>query len=229
MTEEQSVEYKFVSLTSRTKWVSILLCLNITLSLADIHYGISQYFLYSKFRDGSFYPQSEVTNLEKIAKFIVPISFLIFVMTAILFLIWIRRAYINLKSLGIENLEYSPKWTIWGFFIPFINIVRPYQIMKEIWLSSTPKDEEEGVLFKNYSPSTILLLAWWITWLVSNGMANVYSKLSQKAESIESIMSSTQFGIVSDITNIAAAILCLFVVNEIKSRQEQRFAQITSM
>ena len=44
------------------------------------------------------------------------IYLVLFVLTAILFLMWIHRAHRNLPSLGSSSLKYSPGWAVGGFF-----------------------------------------------------------------------------------------------------------------
>ncbi|MFC1995866.1 DUF4328 domain-containing protein [Chloroflexota bacterium] len=48
--------------------------------------------------------------------------FILFVITAVLFYMWIHRAHRNLPSLGVSGLKYSPGWAVGGFFIPILNL-----------------------------------------------------------------------------------------------------------
>src|SRR5688572_9717366 len=72
------------------------------------------------------------------------VEFLGFVAAIVVFLVWMRRSYINLKALGVRGLEYSPGWAVGCWFIPFVNLVRPYTIMKEIWTRSDPDLEAQA-------------------------------------------------------------------------------------
>ena len=50
---------------------------------------------------------------------------------AIVFLSWFRRAYANLNRAGVVTARIESQ-AVWGFALPFINLIRPYQIADEI-------------------------------------------------------------------------------------------------
>jgi hypothetical protein len=49
-----------------------------------------------------------------------------------------RRAYRNLPALGAESPRFSSGWAVGAWFVPFLNLVRPKQIMDDIWRASDP-------------------------------------------------------------------------------------------
>lgn len=55
---------------------------------------------------------------------------------ATLFSMWKHRASKNLAPLGVSNQRFSPRWAVAYYFIPILNLFRPYQAMKEIYLRS---------------------------------------------------------------------------------------------
>ena len=61
------------------------------------------------------------------------VYFLPYLLVGILFLRWFYVAYSNLAQLGMHEPRYSNGWTVFGFIIPFLNFVRPYQVMRELW------------------------------------------------------------------------------------------------
>lgn len=77
-------------------------------------------------------------------------------------LVWIFRIAANLRVLGVRNLAYGPGWTVLWFFIPFANLWKPYQAMKEIWQASDRLQSWRG------SPVPALLPAWWALWLLTS-------------------------------------------------------------
>ena len=44
-------------------------------------------------------------------------------------------------ALGANNLKYTPKWAVGCFFVPFLNLVMPYQVVREIWKASNGGSE----------------------------------------------------------------------------------------
>ena len=55
---------------------------------------------------------------------------------------WTSRLYRNLSALGVGPLRYTEGWAIGAWFIPFFNLVRPKQILDDIWRGSGPADGE---------------------------------------------------------------------------------------
>jgi hypothetical protein len=57
-----------------------------------------------------------------------------FVLCAVAIITWMYCGYKNLKDSGrFNNLTPSPRWAIGAWFVPFLNLVKPYSIMKEFW------------------------------------------------------------------------------------------------
>ncbi len=57
----------------------------------------------------------------------------VFIVTGVAFLKWIYRANLNCRGFGAQDMRFTPGWSVGYYFIPFLNLVRPYQSMKEIW------------------------------------------------------------------------------------------------
>jgi hypothetical protein len=88
---------------------------------------------------------------------------LIIVVSTITFIRWFRRAYYNLHLL--TECKYTDGWAAGAWFVPILNLFRPYQIMKELYVKTIDYLKQKGVSFKL---STSSLPLWWILWLVSN-------------------------------------------------------------
>ena len=67
-----------------------------------------------------------------------------FFMTALFFLLWTYRSYRHLSALSDRDLRFSPGWAVGWFFVPIMNLFRPYQVMKEMWRKSTPERVHPG-------------------------------------------------------------------------------------
>jgi hypothetical protein len=77
---------------------------------------------------------------------------------------WARRLYANLRSLGVNELRFSEHWAIGGWFVPFLNLVRPKQIVDDIWRASDPVRRPEEAWDER--PVSPLLHWWWFFWVV---------------------------------------------------------------
>jgi hypothetical protein len=54
------------------------------------------------------------------------------ILTAIVWFLWLHRAVANARSLGVQT-EATPGWSVGWWFIPFANVVKPYQILRSLF------------------------------------------------------------------------------------------------
>jgi hypothetical protein len=83
--------------------------------------------------------------------------------TAIAFMTWLYRCRANLRAFGTRHLRYRRYWAIFGFLIPVVNLVRPYQVIREVWQASDPSTASP-LDWKTVKPP-LLLRAWWVTFV----------------------------------------------------------------
>ena len=43
-----------------------------------------------------------------------------------------------LRAMGLRRLRWGRHWVVSGFLVPGLNLVRPYQVMREVWQGSHP-------------------------------------------------------------------------------------------
>jgi hypothetical protein len=78
--------------------------------------------------------------------------------------VWTRRLYGNLRHLGFNELRFREVWALGGWFVPLVNLVRPKQILNDIWRSGEP--EPRPVEACEQQPVSNLLHWWWFFWIV---------------------------------------------------------------
>lgn len=138
----------------------------------------------------------------------------VFIVTGIAFLKWIYRANLNCRGFGADGMKFTPGWSIGYYFIPFLNLVRPYQSMKEIWqVSHSPTN------WKSQSGSA-LLGWWWALWLISNFLGQIVFRTSMNATTIEALQASTGITIFSSIIGIPLCLVAINLVKTISTKQE---------
>ncbi len=150
--------------------------------------------------------------------------FAVYVATVIAFSMWIHRAYANLTALGNpkQGLEYSPRWAVGGFFIPFANLFVPYRAVKEIWVKSDPsiRGEDDFMFSVSQVPSIIGL--WWAFWLISNFVNNILFRISGEATTREALLREGHLNLFAAVLEVIAAVFAIKVVRGIDRRQEER-------
>jgi Domain of unknown function (DUF4328) len=61
-------------------------------------------------------------------------------------------------------MSYPPVWAVVGWFVPVMNLWRPYVIARAIWVGS-------GSATHSGSAGTRLLMVWWALWLARISLA----------------------------------------------------------
>jgi len=87
---------------------------------------------------------------------------------------WIYRASANAHAMG-GDLTITPGWAVGWYFVPFANLVKPYQAMKETWLASHFGGNWEA------GEATDLLSWWWGLWILNNILGNIAWRTSDVA------------------------------------------------
>lgn len=151
---------------------------------------------------------------------------IVFIATVIVFLIWQHRAYNNLPALGVPRPEFSSGWVIGSWFVPFLNLVRPYQIVKYIWGKSDPDTLNTDGSYGAIGGDGFTLKIWWFFWLASNIVDNLSARLYWRAEKLSDYMLAEWTSIFGSLFGIIAAYLAITVVRNITARQEERYKRL---
>jgi Domain of unknown function (DUF4328) len=137
------------------------------------------------------------------------------VVTAITFLKWVYRAYKNVQGFGAEGLRFSPGWAIGYYFIPILSLIRPVQVMSEIWRASyDPRNWPR-------SPGSWLIATWWSLFLLYSGVTQVSLQLGLQASTNDQWTLAAVFAILGDFFSLPLSIIVLRLVTEIYKRQKE--------
>ncbi len=90
--------------------------------------------------------------------------------SGIVSLIWIYGAARNALAMA-PSLTFTPWGAVGWFFVPIVNLYKPYQIMKAVWLASGGPNPGGG------EPRPVQ--AWWVFTIIGNIVFGVGSRLSQ--------------------------------------------------
>jgi hypothetical protein len=185
---------------------------------------VSSYFQYDlllKVQEGFYVSDFELTFNDLREGVIAIINVILYVLSVIFFIRWFRRAYYNLRSR--TETKYDEGWAAGSWFVPILNLFRPYQIMKEI-------DDETGVLITRYSqnpsPSNGALIGfWWAMWILAGMIGRYVFKTGLKAETLEDFLVSTQADLIGLLFDLPLCILAIYVIRGI-SKKEERLLQL---
>ncbi len=142
------------------------------------------------------------------------------VLTIVFFLIWLHRAFKNLPALAAQNLEFSPGWAIGWWFIPFANLVKPYQIMGELW-NASDSDYDPELFLSNQIGTSSIIGWWWGLFIIGSIIGRISDSLSDAnlSYSLVALM-------IYCVLHGAAAFLVITIIKKITLEQELRFQKL---
>ena len=154
-----------------------------------------------------------------------------FLVLSVLFFMWIHRAHRNLPALVARNLRFSPGWAVGWFFVPIMNLIRPYEVIEEIWKASDPNvDISDGSSWQNASTSPVIGL-WWVLWLISGFIGHVLFRMSSWAEpeTLDGVMTMCWVMVGYIIFSIVPVVLLILVIRAIDIRQEEKSRRVATL
>lgn len=137
-------------------------------------------------------------------------DFAIHVLTIVFFIMWFRRAYYNLHTLSWNNARYSEGWAAGSWFVPFINLFYPYQIMMDIW-NGTQNSVKERL---GQPQPSIIVGWWWAFYLIMSIFSNISARIGWSATEIGELITARQFEFVSNILTIPAIIFAVKLIQQ---------------
>ena len=134
----------------------------------------------------------------------------------------------NLGALSPRELSFTPGGAIGAWFVPFLNLVRPFQIVREIWwISSAPEDAERAT-FERVPRAPTVIKGWWGIYLASGFLGQAVFRASMSAKSIPDLLASSYLSIAADLMGILSALLAIQVVRLISALQDGASSTTTS-
>ena len=202
-----------------TKWVVGLLYAQILISCISIISGGMEYSLLSDFASGVYTDEAKAIAAGEASdnrQLVVAYWFMaIYMVSAVLILRWFYLSKANAIAAGAADTEFTPGWTIGWYFVPFANLWKPYQAMKELWKTSHAPDgwKEQGV--------SSLIGWWWFIFLASGAISNAAFRATLRAEELNELMLSNVLTQISDMSGIPLAIVTLLIVKRIYAAQSK--------
>jgi hypothetical protein len=142
-------------------------------------------------------------------------------MAAIVFIVWQWRTAKNALSLRRVDPRYGPGWSIGSWFIPFANLVIPFQIMQDLWRSADARSAPDTW---RSGPRSALIGWWWGAFIV----AGLISRTSSvDGGSLSDLQAAEMRASVGAVLAAIAAILAIAVVRSLTARQTALRASLT--
>lgn len=141
----------------------------------------------------------------------------LFIATAISWWMWQHRAYANLGLIGSRETEYTPGASVGNWFIPLLNLVRPYQITAELYRRSEIQNARDSIGGLSGPP---LVGAWWLVYLVWGGSQRLFSMIAKDAHTVATLISATNLQLGGYLIAVTSTVLALLVIRSIDRFQQ---------
>jgi hypothetical protein len=133
--------------------------------------------------------------------------------TAIFYLVWFLRVRVNAEVFNPFGHTMKRGWAGWGWFVPIVSLWFPRRIMLDIWDASSPAGTRA---------SHALVNAWWTAWLIALFTSRNDFSTFDHADTTDEIRSGVVQVLVSDVIDIAAAVLAILVVLRLTRMQHEK-------
>ncbi|MGH1489393.1 MAG: DUF4328 domain-containing protein [Acidimicrobiales bacterium] len=144
------------------------------------------------------------------------LQFLLLVATGITSIALIRRMTKNGAKLQPGRAKHKTHWAITGWFVPFLNLVRPYDMVKQIWVTSPPPPP--GPI--NATPPSYFKL-WWGLFIASSAADRIVGRLTRNGVfTMRQLSTEAIWTLVAQVLTVAAGLAFLYVLRAVVKRQD---------
>jgi Domain of unknown function (DUF4328) len=159
--------------------------------------------------------------------------------TGVLFLRWLSQAVRVTRDLQVSpHLSWTPSAAVWCFFLPVVNLVRPYRVLRDLHDRLDPEGVPEPAprprldgtggyrkveLEKAPPPAKLphaSIGAWWALYLVGGAMGSAVA--GNSGTGVPALLSTRKTLIASDAIQLCSAMLAILVVLTISARVAER-------
>lgn len=206
-------QHRFTELTPLTKWLKALLYISLIIGTVAVWSDYLEYQFLTNVQNDTYqsdkHAKTDADANDTRQALIGLFQSLLFIVSGILFLVWVYRANRNVHALGALELQFTPGWAVGWFFVPIANIWKPHQVMKEICKAS-----KNPPLWAAQKSDSIVDL-WWALVLLSAFLSNLSFRLSMEAEQIDHFLNASRVTLFSDIIDLPHTVVTILLVGKI--------------
>ena len=199
----------------RSRLAITLIWIVLTLEILSIISDLLQYELLQMSLSGKDISM-EAASANDLRQQMIALFYLVaYVISGITFIRWFRRAYYNLH-LKLDYLESTEGWAAGAWFVPILNLYKPYQIMKELYVETTKLLRNAGERIEDFRD--INLIVWWTLWIINSIAGQVALRLG--TDTVDELLTSTTVNIISSIIAIPLALITIRVIKDYSKLEE---------
>jgi hypothetical protein len=208
----------------RAKNAVVLIGIVLALEFVNLISSYMQYDLLQTLANGGFISDEAADANDTRESFFGIVYLIVFLNSGVTFIMWFRRAYFNLHQ-KVSYLAHSEGWAAGSWFVPIVNLFRPYQIMKEMYVETKELLTKKG-LSEKVDYTTAYLGWWWTLWIISAVLGQLITRFVLKgADTIDDLIAVTVAQMLLSVLGIPLALVTIKIIRDY-SKVEPLLAQI---
>jgi hypothetical protein len=188
----------------------IALLVLVVVEIAAVVVYVSRIGLASRMLGADRVADSELTSSDSVMQLTGVLEVGVLAACAALFLRWLHRVVANGPALGGRELRYTPDWAVGWWFVPVLNLVRPFQVVAEAWIVSA----------RDPGASLGLLLPTWWGLSVLGVVVSRLLVVRSGGDTLPGLRTEAIIEMTASLVLIVAALLCVVMVRRLTERQE---------
>lgn len=184
----------------------------LAMELVSLISGYLQYDLLQTVAKGGEVSMGDANANDLREKVVGVIYFIVFIISSVTFIQWFRRAYCNLHQ-QVNYLSNTEDWAAKCWFVPIVNLYKPFQIMKELYEESKELLLKKGLIY-NEDLGSGYLTFWWTLWITNSIIGQWVFRYSLKAESLDELTISTVGGMINNAMGIPLALITVKIIKD---------------
>jgi hypothetical protein len=121
------------------QWLIGLLALGAVTDLVGAWTGLRYLTAIDDLLDpGSRITEQQVLDVESLYGTVGALQLALYVSCVVLFLVWFSRIDSTVRATGAVELRHSHGWAVGSWLVPFLNLVRPKQMVDDAWRAAPP-------------------------------------------------------------------------------------------
>jgi hypothetical protein len=222
VTQAVGVFGDYVSMQPRARILGGLLVAAALMSWVGVGFDLADFRLLGDETEGIAVASTRKAAHRAAGEVILVFQIVLLSVAAVAFVEWLYQSRINLRAFGVRRLRYSRSWVLGGFLIPALNLVRPYQVIREVWQASDPRTRDPFAW--NEVPTGRLLPLWWSTFVTWALLALLALGMEMGAGlDPDKLRVARGITLVADVAAAVGVSLAYFVVDHISRTQDQKW------
>jgi hypothetical protein len=201
--------------------VQVLLAMSALAATAAFLAGARAFRVVTRVESRGWIDIDTVESAELLDAMTLAVELLLVLATGVVFIVWLYRAHSNLRAFGATQLRFTPGWAIGGWFVPFLNLARPMQVVNEIW-SASGSEWTTGTAEWKRHPAPAWLKVWWGLWLTAWLIPWLVARGPDELTDTGGAIRDASALMLSRLVLVAAALVAVGLVEEIGARQHRR-------